>query len=135
MKKQAFTLSKSEKQIMDVLWMQAAPLSRSQIIENSPDRTWKESSIHILLNQLLKKNAIEVDGFVKTGKNYGRTFKPTLTLEEFQIMQLKDSPEYRKSKSATVTNLISALIQDENLSDQDIADLEAMLQVKKEELK
>ena len=56
-------LTKSEMQIMDVLWGSDAPLSRSDLLERSEEKTWKDSSVHILLNGLLAKGAIREAGF------------------------------------------------------------------------
>lgn len=76
-------LTKSEMEIMDVLWASDRPLSRSDLLEQSSEKTWKDSSVHILLNGLLQKNAIREAGMVKRSKTYGRTFAPTLTREEY----------------------------------------------------
>lgn len=76
-------LTKSEMEIMDVLWMAGEALSRSDLLERSEEKTWKDSSVHILLNGLLQKGMIREAGFVKRSKTYGRTFLPTLTREEY----------------------------------------------------
>ena len=76
-------LTKCEMQIMDVLWEAQQPLSRADLLEHSEGKTWKDSSVHILLNGLLQKGAIKEVGFVKCSKTYGRTFAPTLTREEY----------------------------------------------------
>lgn len=51
--------TKKEQELMDVLWKAGRPLSSKEIVENSIDKTWKDSSIHILLNSLLDKGAIK----------------------------------------------------------------------------
>lgn len=76
-------LTKSEMEIMDVLWAEQAPLSRADLLEHGEEKTWKDSSVHILLNGLLQKGAIREAGFVRRSKTYGRTFVPTLTREEY----------------------------------------------------
>ena len=76
-------LTKSEMEIMDVLWAAQAPLSRSDLLEHGEEKTWKDSSVHILLNGLLQKGAIREAGFVRRSKTYGRTFIPTMTREEY----------------------------------------------------
>ncbi|QIB70306.1 BlaI/MecI/CopY family transcriptional regulator [Aminipila butyrica] len=128
----SFTLTKNEQEIMELLWSENQPLSRSQIIELSTERTWKASSIHILLNQLLKKGAIKVDGFVKTGKNYGRTFSAAVTPEEYQIIHFKSSKSYLHSKSAAIVNLVSSLVEEEDMDAETLSRLEAILEAKKE---
>lgn len=76
-------LTKSEMEIMDVLWAAEAPLSRADLLARSEEKTWKDSSVHILLNGLLQKEAIREVGLVRRSKTYGRVFAPTLTREEY----------------------------------------------------
>ena len=51
-------LTKNELEIMDVLWENERPLSRGELMDLSNDKSWKNSSVHILLNSMLKKGAI-----------------------------------------------------------------------------
>ena len=76
-------LTKSEMEIMDVLWEDGGALSRADFLARSQEKTWKDSSVHILLNGLLAKGAIKEAGLVKRQKTYGRTFLPTMTREEY----------------------------------------------------
>ena len=76
-------LTKSEMEIMDVLWGSEKPLSRADLLAHSEEKTWKDSSVHILLNGLLQKGAIQEAGLVKRSKTYGRIFSPTMTREEY----------------------------------------------------
>lgn len=131
----SFSLTKNEQEIMDLLWSQDKALSRSEIIELSTERSWKKSSIHILLNSLLEKGAIRVEGFVKTGKNYGRTYSASVTQEEYQIMQFKQGANYLKSKSSAITGLVSALVQNEDIDNDTLDRLEAILQTRRSEKK
>lgn len=128
MNKVSFSLTKNEQEVMELMWTQDRALSRSEIIELSTERSWKKSSIHILLNSLLEKGAIKVDGFVKTGKNYGRTYSAAVTQEEYQIMQFKQGTNYIKSKSSAITELVSALVEDEDIDSETLDRLEAILQ-------
>ena len=76
-------LTKSELEIMDVLWDAGCPMCRSDLLTASRDKRWKDSSVHILLNSLLAKEAIREAGLVKRGKTFGRLFQPTLTREQY----------------------------------------------------
>ena len=58
-------------------------MSRSDLLEHDEEKSWKDSSVHILLNGLLQKGAIEEAGFVRRSKTYGRTFVPTMTREQY----------------------------------------------------
>ena len=81
-------LTKSEMEIMDVFWASETPLSRSDLLESSAEKTWKDSSVHILLNGLLKKGLIHEAGLVKRRKTYGRLFAPSMTREEYFVTNI-----------------------------------------------
>lgn len=72
-------LTKSELEIMNVIWSAGRPLTRGEILELSVDKNWKDNSIHILLNRLLAKGALSEGGFARSGKSYGRLYEATLT--------------------------------------------------------
>ena len=135
MKKPAITLTPNELEIMELMWCENRPLSRTDIIELSPDRSWKASSIHILLNKMLDKDAIKVDGFVRTGKNYGRTYSPALSNVDYLLMTIKGSSLYQNSKKEATIAVISSLINDKDITAQDIREIEAVIEAKKSKLK
>lgn len=92
-------LTKSEMEIMDVLWNVQTPLSRADLLGQGAEKSWKDSSVHILLNGLLQKGAIQEAGFVRRNKTYGRTFMPTLTREEYfatTIFSHRYKPELKR---------------------------------------
>ena len=99
-------LTKSELEIMDVLWNAGEPLSRADLLMHSEDKTWKDSSVHILINGLLAKDAIREAGFVKRSKTYGRVFAPNLTREEYFATTVF-SHRYKPQ----ITGLIQALLR------------------------
>ena len=73
---------------------------------------------------------IEVAGFKKTTKNYARTFRPTMTREEYSILRVT---QQQKTTSRTLSQLFSALLEDE--TDAQVLDrLSNMLDKRKEEL-
>lgn len=88
-------LTNSEREIMQVLWKSEKPLTASGIIAASPNKEWKNSSVHLLIKSLLDKDLVEVTGFEKTTKNYARTFKPTMSYALFFFIITKESiPRY-----------------------------------------
>ena len=123
-------LTKSELEIMEVLWQEGRPLSRSFIISHAPHRSWKDSSIHILLNSMLDKGAIKIVGFEQTGRRIARTFLPTLTPDEYYVMQIKSRSIYTRE---SLPNLVSALIADD-VDDELLDKLIAVIQQRKEQL-
>ena len=118
-------LTKSEMEIMDVLWGAEKPLSRSDLLERSEEKTWKDSSVHILLNGLLQKQAICEAGMVKRSKTYGRTFKPTLTREEYfatTIFSHRHKPE--------IVSLFAALLSRPDITPEELSQIEALVKEK-----
>lgn len=128
-----YKLSENERQILDTLWIKDTSLTRSEIINLTEDKTWKESSIHILLNQLLDKKAIKVDDIVRTGKSYGRTYSPTLTKEEYDIMQLNNFFKEVNPSELALKNFFSNLIESENIEDEYLDQLEDLIRKHKKD--
>lgn len=108
-------LTRSEMEIMDVLWESGVPMSRSDLLAHSEEKTWKDSSVHILLNGLLQKGAIQESGLVKRSKTYGRVFLPTMTREEYfaeTIFSHRHKPQ--------IVGLFEALLRRDDISQEDL---------------
>jgi BlaI family penicillinase repressor len=119
-------LTRSEMEIMDVLWEAGVPLSRSDLLERSEQKRWKDSSVHILLNGLLQKNAIREAGLVKRSKTYGRTFLPTMTREEYFATTI-----FSHRYQPDLVGLFAALLRRENISGEELERIEALIQERK----
>lgn len=120
-------LTKSEMEIMDVMWEAGAPMSRSDLLAHSEEKTWKDSSVHILLNGLLQKGAIQETGVVKRSKTYGRVFTPTMSREEYfatTIFCHRHKPE--------IVGLFEALLRREDITHEDLQKIEALVRQKTE---
>lgn len=103
-------ITNSEMQILEVLWDEGEALTSSEIVEVSDNRTWKSSSVHLLLNSLLKKNLVQVAGFKKTTKNYARTFEPSMSREEYSLRQLH---EEQKTNTRVFSKLFNTFVSEE----------------------
>lgn len=123
-------LTKSELELMEVLWRAGRPLSGNEIIENAKKKSWKNASIHVLLNGLLSKQAIEQIGLVKSGKGYARTFGPTITSTDYYSEFFSESAQH-----TSVPLIVSALFQRNPISLKDLEALEQLLEQKRKELK
>ena len=108
-----FRLTKSELEIMEVLWQENRPLSRSFIISHAPHR------------------AIQIVGFEQTGRRIARTFSPTLTPDEYYAMQIKSRSIYTPE---SLPSLLSALIAD-GVDEQLLDKLTAVIQQRREEMR
>lgn len=119
-------LTRSEMEIMDVMWESGIPMSRSDLLAHSEEKSWKDSSVHILLNGLLQKGAIQEAGLVKRIKTYGRVFTPTMTREEYFASTI-----FSHRHKPKIVDLFAALLQREDISSADLDAMEELLQEKR----
>lgn len=122
-------LTKSELEVMNVIWGAGRALSRSEIINLSEHKTWKDSSIHILLNGLLGKGAIKEAGFVRSGKVWGRLYAANISCEDYYAKTV-----FAGSSKEVLPLLFSALINRDEVSPELIDTLEEMLEKRRQEL-
>ena len=115
-------LTRSEMEIMDVMWASDVPLSRSDLL-GQRDKSWKDSSVHILLNGLLQKGAIREAGFVRRSKTYGRTFEPTLTREEYFAMTI-----FSHRYQPQIEGLFAALLDRPEITEENLNNLQLLLE-------
>ena len=118
-------LTKSEMEIMDVFWGETSPLSRSDLLARGDEKSWKDSSVHILLNGLLQKGAIEEVGFVKRSKTYGRTFAPTVTREEYFAATIF-SHRYKPD----IVGLFEALLKRDDITPEQMEKIKVLIENK-----
>ena len=118
-------LTKSEMEIMDVLWESGQPLSRSDLLEHSEEKTWKDSSVHILLNGLLQKGAIREAGLVKRSKTYGRVFSPTMTREQYFA-----TTNFSHRHKPEIVGLFDALLSRDDISQEDLRKISCLVSQK-----
>ena len=115
-------LTRSEMEIMDVLWDAGQPLSRADLLDRAEEKTWKDSSVHILLNGLLAKEAIREAGLIKRSKTFGRIFVPTMTREEYfaqTIFGHRHQPE--------LIGLFTALLEQRDPSREQLETMKALI--------
>lgn len=123
-------LTKSEFAVMEVLWDEGEELTSAEIIQKSKEREWKDSSIHLLINSLLRKKVVTVAGFKKTTKNYARTFVPVETREQFLVGQIIDDKTTTEDKKGIYSYIIG------KESDPELINyIEKLLEERKKELK
>lgn len=132
-----FTLSKKEKELMDLFWDADAPLSRAEILERAEQRkcSWKPNSIHILVNSLLSKKAVQVAGFYLSSRKLGRTFEPAITREQYAVMQVEMAAEQAKAEGVNRPDRLVAALVDDNFSDDELDEVVEILEAKKREIR
>lgn len=121
-------LTKSELEVMNVLWTAGRPLSRNDILNLSINKSWKDSSIHILLNGLLKKGAIVEAGFVKCVKTYGRLYAANISCADYYTNNV-----FAHSGKNILPVLFSALLDSDDMTPEMVDRLEEILKKRKAE--
>ncbi len=121
-------LTRSEMEIMDVFWAAQEPLSRSDLLSRSEEKSWKDSSVHILLNGMLQKGVIREAGFVKRSKTYGRTFEPTLTREEYYARVV-----FSHRHKPKIVDLMEALLRREDITPEELGKIQEIVNNQKEQ--
>lgn len=129
-----FNLSDKEEQMLETMWREGRPLTRSEIINLTENRRWKESSIHVFLNRLLDKGSIRVCDIVKTATNYGRTYEPTFSSDEYDMARLKGNFKTVNPDKSTVADFISFIAKSKKMGKENIRELEEIIEDYKDNL-
>jgi len=92
-------LTDKEVEVMVVLWDSSHPMTATEIIETSNNRTWKERSIYTILNTLIKKGAAILTSYKPTMTNAARAYAPAITSDEYMVKHILDLSENCPSPS------------------------------------
>ncbi len=122
-------LTKSEMEIMEILWAAKEPMSRADLLNYEAEKRWKDSSVHILLNGLLRKGMITAVGFVRRSRTYGRTFAPTMTVEEYYA-----SWAFSHMNKPELVTFMDAVLKKGNPSAEQLDQLQALIEERKKAL-
>jgi predicted transcriptional regulator len=80
-------LTKSEHEVMKILWNAERPLAKHELLAASKEYTWQENYLKKMLHLLLNKGVIKPVGKVQVAKNYTRLYLPTISQDEYYIQQ------------------------------------------------
>jgi len=83
-------LTDKELEVMIVLWENEHPMTATELIKTSSNRTWKESSIYTILNTLVRKGAVVLTHYKPTMTNAARAYKPVITSEDYTVSNIED---------------------------------------------
>ena len=116
-------ISDAEWHVMQVLWKKS-PLTVKEVIEIlSKKTTWKSETIRTLVNRLTKKKAID---FEKKGRRH--YFYPLLSQEE--CVKVDADSFLARSGAALLKPILTTFIEKEQLSDEEVAELQRILDKK-----
>lgn len=112
-------ISDSEMEIMAVLWNAKEPITSVEIGEAVEKHGWKKTTIATFLTRLVEKGAVSAE---KKGKLYYYT--PIVPVEEYR--KTKTESLINNLYHGSVKEFAVALFENENLSEEDIAELRAI---------
>ncbi|MDL2288343.1 BlaI/MecI/CopY family transcriptional regulator [Oscillospiraceae bacterium OttesenSCG-928-F05] len=122
-------MTKTEYEILRVLWEAEKPLTRGEIIEFSG--TLKPNSASVMISRLLKLEYIEVAGYVQAGKAIARSYSPAITSEKYAAAELA----LHSGKPLNIVGLVSALSGKVDIDEETIHGLEEIIERLKQESK
>lgn len=124
--KEYFYLQPKEEAAMKVLWNTEDALSASEIAQRIENRSWPASSIQGILRNLEKKGAIKVEAITKLGKSYGRLFRPSMSANEYAVMQFL---RYYQPEKSDCYAMLSSLLGSARIAQEEIiASLQELLE-------
>ena len=122
-----FTLTRSESEIMSLLWKVNEPLTTVEIVEKSNSKSWKSKSINVLINGLLNKGAVKICDLKKVGNHYCRTFAPTLSQQDYWVMTVNMSGD---SEGSYMEELVLSFVENNPVSKETLETLSNIVQAK-----
>ena len=115
------TISDAEYQVMKVIWSADAPISTNEVVEKLETSTaWKPKTIHTLLSRLVKKSVLKYE-------KDGRVFVYTPLVEESEMLAYENDSFLNRFYGGTLNPMIINLLEQDKLSDDDIAALKHIL--------
>ncbi|UCE46282.1 MAG: BlaI/MecI/CopY family transcriptional regulator [Phycisphaerales bacterium] len=125
MKTEPINITPAEWDIMEVLWQQA-PLSAAEIYEILQTQTdWTVKTVRSFLDRLVQKKAVRKD------KIHGmNVFRPIP--KRSQCLRQESESFLKRFFQGNAVSLVRHFVEQESLSDQDIARLQELLRKKKE---
>lgn len=114
------SLSKREKEIMDILWNSSEPLTASEIIAQNSDL--KMPTVQAVMKKLLKEEIVEVSSIVYSRNVLSRSYKPMISADEYVSSQYCNL-----TKNLSVTNLFVSLLGSTQPTIEEIEEMQKIL--------
>lgn len=129
-------LTNREFDIMSILWQAETSLVASEIAKRGNNLT--VNTTQAVIKKLLNRKLIAVDTIVYSGTVLTRSYKPTITADEFELEHLIASFQKLSNKPMTTSSFVASLLEQEKDSTvllSEIEQLEQLLESKKCEIK
>ena len=98
MKGRPMMMTKSERQVMVLLWKSDRPLSCSEIVELSNEKTWKDSYVHSLIKSLTAKGLVKIESFELVSRSYARKFAPRMSYDDNVVLSCFSKQELQDTE-------------------------------------
>ncbi len=105
-------LTNRELEVMRILWAAEKPLMVSEIVQK--DKNGTIYSVQRIIQNLIKKDMVAVEGIAYNKKALGRTFKPLVSSEVVELSNIQEMLGNMVSKDITASHLIAALLPSDN---------------------
>ncbi|MET3723956.1 BlaI/MecI/CopY family transcriptional regulator [Sphingomonas trueperi] len=113
-------ISEAEHAVMEVLW-EESPLTAQEVAERVPaDRSWSGNTVKTLLGRLLAKNVIAHE---EEGRRY--RYRPLVARGDYVVGESRKLID--RLFGGRLTPLVAHLAERDAITDQDIAEIEALL--------
>ncbi|QIG81194.1 BlaI/MecI/CopY family transcriptional regulator [Stakelama tenebrarum] len=113
-------ISDAEHSVMEVLW-QESPLTAQEVAERVPaERAWSANTVKTLLGRLLAKNIIAHE---EDGRRY--RYRPLVQRSDYVVGESRRMID--RLFGGKLTPLVAHLAERDAITDQDIAEIEALL--------
>ncbi|GGD67172.1 BlaI/MecI/CopY family transcriptional regulator [Paenibacillus nasutitermitis] len=109
-------LSETEIEVMQVIWGLAAPVTVARLLDIFSRKDWKTSTLSTILKRLIEKGFLTKS--IRGKVNY---YHPVLTLHDYKKQETQTF--LSRLYNGKVKNLIASLVDDSQLSKDDIAEL------------
>lgn len=124
----------NEYNILLAIWNAGHALTAKEILASMENKSFKDRTIHSILNAMLEKGLIYVDGQKLSSRIYSRCFNASISFAEYHADCIMDNEIYRREKAKVLPGLLSALVDDE-VNPETLDYLEALLEEKKRKLR
>ncbi len=117
-------ISEAEHEVMEVLWREA-PLGAAEVAERiEAGRGWSINTVKTMLSRLLAKGVLAHE---EEGRRY--LYRPAVSREEFVTRESRRLLD--RMFGGRLTPLVAHLAERDDLTDADIAEIEALLKALK----
>lgn len=123
----------NEYNILLAIWNAGRALTAKEILASMENKSFKDRTIHSILNAMLEKGLIYVDGQKLSSRIYSRCFNASISFAEYHADCIMDNEIYRREKAKVLPGLLSALVN-EDVNSETLDSLEALLEEKKRQL-